>query len=64
MINTTDTEKLRSLRESRKKILKNMKMKLKTVREKEVDDLVNEVEKSKDDARMFRAVKNIKRKKK
>ena len=62
MINTTDTEKLRSLRESRKKILKNMKMKLKTVREKEVDDLVNEVEKSKDDARMFRAVKNIKRK--
>ena len=57
--NCKDPEKNKQLRKSRKKILKEMNQKVRDAKEKRAEDLVGEVENSKDDTRMFKAVKAL-----
>ena len=62
MSSEKDTKQLQQLREERSKIQRTMTKEIKLIREKEVDEIVEEIEKTKDDARMFKAVKKIDRK--
>ena len=57
--NCKDPEKNKQLRKSRKEILKEMNQKVRDAREKRTEDLVGEVEKAKDDTRMFKAAKAL-----
>ena len=63
MESSNSADKVDELRKSRKNIMKKMKTKVIQIREKEIDKIINEVESSKDDARMFQAVKFLNKKK-
>lgn len=63
MIKETDAGRIRELRCERKKNGKEIQKKLKQVRERVIGKIVEEVEQLKDDAKMFRAVRNMKNKK-
>ena len=62
MGNAKEAEELKRLRECRKRLMKELQQKLKIEREKEIDAMVKEIEQTKDDVKMFKAVKNLKRK--
>ena len=62
LMNERDVEEVKHLREERKKIQKAITREVKFIREKEIDEIVNEIESTKDDARMFKATKKIERK--
>ena len=55
--------RVRELKAERKKIQKNIQKNLTAIREREIDAIVHDIENAKDDARMFKAVNNIKRRK-
>ena len=57
--NCKDPEKKKQLRKSRKKILKEMNQKVRGAREKRAEDLLGELENSKDDIRMFKSAKAL-----
>ncbi len=61
-MNEKDAHKVQKWRTKRKEIMKRLKTKLKKIREAEIDEIADEVEKTKDDARMFKATKKIERK--
>ena len=61
--NTTDINKINELKKERKRILKNITKRVKEIREKEIEDIIKEVEDAKDDTRMFKAVKKLNQKK-
>ena len=59
---TTDREmmsndQIKELRKSRKKILKQISLKIKEAKQKLAEDLVVEIENAKDDTKMFKAAK-------
>ena len=53
--------RLLRLREDRKRIQKEIQKKLTMKREEAIDKIIQDIENAKDDARMFKAVNNIKR---
>ena len=53
---------LQQHREKRKRVQKEIQQKLATKREEEIDKIVNDVKSAKDDVKMFKAVRNMKRK--
>ena len=55
-------EKVQELRAERKSILKSMTKEIKQIKEREIDEIVEEIEKTKDDAKMFKATKKLERK--
>ena len=57
--NCKEPDKTKQLRKSRKEILKEMYQKVRDPREKRAEDLVGEVEKTKDYTRMFKAAKAL-----
>ena len=57
--NCKDPEKNKQLRKSRKEILKKMNQKVRNAREKRAEDLVGEVENTKDDTQMFKEAKPL-----
>ena len=57
--NCKEPDKTKQLRKSRKEILKEMNQKVRDPREKRTEDLVGEVEKTKDYTRMFKAAKAL-----
>ena len=54
--------KIPVMKKERKAIQKKISAEVKRIREQEIDEIVEEIEKTKDDARMFKAVKKIDRK--
>ena len=58
----TDEKKMRSMRKERNRILKNMTKRMKQVKEEQISQIVKEIESSKDNTRMFKAVKHLKKK--
>ena len=54
--------KIPEMKKERKSIQKKISAEVKRIREQEIDEIVEEIEKTKDDARMFKAVKKIDRK--
>ena len=54
-----DPEKNKQLRKSRKNTIEEMNQKVRDVREKRAEDLVRELENTKDDTRMFKAAKAL-----
>ena len=50
------------MREERKAIQKRISKEIKRIRENEIDEIVDEIETTKDDAGMFKAAKKIERK--
>ena len=59
----SNAEKLKELRTERRKKAKEIQKKVKKLREDEIDKIVQDIEELKDDAKMFRAVKNLKNRK-
>jgi hypothetical protein len=59
----TDPEKMKEARKERKRIAKEIQTRLKILREEEIDKIVEDIEQLKDDAKMFRAVRNMKKRK-
>ena len=57
--NCKDTEKMKELKKLRKKILKEMRQKVRSAKEQIAEELVGEVENAKDDTKMFKAVKAL-----
>ena len=62
MMNEENAEKVQQLRAERKSILKSMTKEIKQIKEREIDEIVEEIEKTKDDAKMFKATKKLERK--
>ena len=62
MMNEKRVDKVRALRVRRKEIQKVIEKRLKTIREAEIDEIAEEIESTKDDARMFKAMKKVERK--
>ena len=60
--NSEDPKKIEKLKSERKQILKTMEKRIKKLKGEEIDRLVNEIEKAKDDKKMFKAVPNTNRK--
>ena len=56
---SSDPEKIHQLKAVRKSILKEMSKRVKDIKEKRAEELVNEIETAKDDNRMFKAVKAL-----
>ena len=56
-------DKLTKLRRDRKNIAKEIQRRVKEVREKEIDKIVQDIESTKDDVKMFKAVRNMKNRK-
>ena len=63
MTQEKDHGKIVQLRKTRKEIAKDIQKKLKKKREEEIDKIVADIEELKDDAKMFKAVKNMKNRK-
>ena len=61
--NCKDQTKRQELKSRRKIILKNITKKIKEIKEKEIEEVLREVEKTKDSGKMFKAVKQLHRKK-
>ena len=59
----SNPEKLKEMRTERKKTVKEIQRRLKMIREEKIDKIVQDIEQLKDDAKMFRAVKNMKNRK-
>ena len=59
MNNNTNPEKHNKLKQQRKRLLKEIQQRIKTIKEKEIDEILEEVDKTKDDARMFKAVRKL-----
>ena len=62
MMNEKGPDKLEKMRKERKGTLKETVRRVKEIREKEIDEICEEIDKTKDDARMFKAAKKIQRK--
>ena len=62
MMNEKKAEKVEELRKERREKQRMIKQKLKEIREAEVDAIAEEIEQTKDDARMFKAMKKVDRK--
>ena len=63
MMKEKDAGRVIQLRMERKRIARQIQKKLKQIRESEIDKIVGEIEELKDDAKMFRAVRNMKNRK-
>ena len=59
--NTVEVEKNRKLRQERNKLSKKIKARLRKDHENRIDKVVEEIEKTKDDTRMFSAIKSLKK---
>ena len=62
MMNEKKAEKVEQMRVERREKQRQIKQKLKEIREEEIDAIADEIEKVKDDARMFKAMKKVDRK--
>ena len=62
MMKVKDAMKITKLRKERKQIKREMEKEIKRIREAEIDEIADEIEKVKDDARMFKAMKKVERK--
>ena len=62
MMNEKHPDKVRKMRIERKEIQRTIQKRLKSIREEEIDRIAEEIEKTKDDVRMFKAMKKVEKK--
>ena len=60
--NCKDVNQIKIMKRERKTILREMKRRMKDLKEKQIEKIIREVETTKDDAMMFKAVKELKKK--
>ena len=62
IVNSKDEDKIKVLKSERQVILRSMRRRMKEVKEQEIETTIREVETTKDDATMFKAVRELKKK--
>ena len=61
--NSSDPNEITEMKSARKKILKELTKKVKEIKNKELDEILKEVDETKDDGKMFKVVKILNQKK-